>query len=253
MKNQSFKGLILGLFASFLMLAAYGYSQATPYSSGQAVFVQPQFNSSLYTNYNYNPYRTAPQRLPAYTTNQAVFVQQPYATTQQTITSYPSTYYNSLPYTENRYTSPSAYPSTVAPAYPYANVGLYVSSPYTTTSQASTYRYPYSGTDYTTTYTYPYTTSSQTVQYPPPIIERVPMNAAYTTATPGVLYPAPGNIQQMTTAYPATTPQGYPSTTYNAYPVSTVVKYPYPTTTTAVPEVVVQPIKPVARTSGSSR
>ncbi len=245
MRNQSFKWLIIGVLSSVLLWVNYGYTQAPPYSSGQAVFVQPQFNSSLYTNYTYNPYQSAPQRLPPYTTNQAVFVQQPYATAQQTITSFPTNYSNSLPYTLNRYTPPSAYPSTVAPAYPYANVGLYVSSPYTTTSQSPTYRYPYSGADYTTTYTYPYTTSVQTVQYPDPIIERVPSTYSYGNAVPGVVYPAPGNIQQMTTSYPATTPQGYPSTTYNAYPVSTITKYPYPTSTTAIPEVVVDPVKPV--------
>lgn len=232
---------IIGLVISFFMLMTSAYSQPEyPYTSGQAVFVQSPFNSSLYTNYNYRPHDTAPHRLPPYTTNQAVFVQQPYASAQQTVTSYPTTYYNSLPYTENRYTSPSAFPSTVAPAYPFGNLGLFVSSPYSTTSQSSTYHYPYTGHDYTTTYTYPYTTSTKTIQYPPPAIERVPYdgvgvgNDMYAPA-----YTLP-NVQQklnFSTVYP----QSYPSTTYYAYPVSTADKYPYPTTTTAVPEMIIEP------------
>lgn len=242
MENRWLKGLI-AVLSSFVLLVSYAYSQATPYSSGQAVFVQSPFASSLYTNYTYNQYQSAPHRLPSYTTNQAVFVQQPYATAQQTISSFPTSYYNSLPYTENRYTSPAAYPSTVAPAYPFANVGLYVSSPYNTTNQAPSYNYPYSGRDYTTTYTYPYTTSTQTIQYPPPVVERVPRGAVYSASAPAIAYPPTANIQQLTTAYPITTPQGAASTTYNAYPISTAVKYPYPTTTTAVPETVVAPVK----------
>lgn len=237
MQTLSFKLFLIG---TALLICAVQAQEPYPYTSSQAVFVQSPYNSSLYTNYNYNPYQTAPQRLPSYTTNQAVFVQRPYATAQQTVTSFPSNYSNSLPSTENRYTSPSAYPSTVAPAYPYGTVGNYVSSPYTTTNQTPTYRYPYSGTDYTTTYTYPYTTSTQTTQYPPPVIERVPTGYAYPNGVPNGA-PIPQGIPS---SYPASMNQGYPSTTYNAYPISTSTTYPYPTTTTAVPEVIVEPVKP---------
>src|SRR5689334_1498043 len=102
MEILSLKKLKIGLLSAAIGIFSYSYSQpAYPYSSGQAVFVQSPFNSSLYTNYSFNPRESAPHRLPAYTTNQAVFVQQPYATAQQTVTSFPTTYANSLPVTEN--------------------------------------------------------------------------------------------------------------------------------------------------------
>jgi hypothetical protein len=244
MGNKTLKILIACILSCFLFLISPAYSNVDyPFTSGQAVFVQSTFNSSLYTYYNYLPHQSAPQRLPVFTTNQAVFVSQPYATTQQTVTSYPSTYHNRLPYTENRYESPAAFPTTVAPAYPYGSIGLYVSSPYPTTVQSATYRYPYPGRDYTSTYLYPYTTSTRTVEYPPPVIERAP----YSMAIPGFSYPAIPT-QQLGTGYAAeaTTP-GYASSTYYAYPVATGERYPYPTTTTAVPELIYQPARPVER------
>lgn len=236
---QSIKSIFTFMFFGSLLLVSSASAQPQyPYTSGQAVFVQSPFASSLYTNYTYNQHESAPHRLPSYTTNQAVFIQQPYATAQQTVTSYPSEYRNTLPRTENRYMSPSAFPSTVAPAYPYANVGLYISSPYTTTTQNSTYTYPYRGVDYTTTYTYPYTSSTQTVPYPPTIVEGGGNSVG---ATPSLSYPLPPNVQVITNANPTGVTQGYASTTYNAYPISTTVQYPYPTTSSGVPEVIVQP------------
>jgi hypothetical protein len=230
------------LSISMLVLASYVYSQAGyPYTSGQAVFVQSPFNSSLYTTYNYRQHETAPQRLPPYTTNQAVFIQQPYASAQQTVTSYPSSYFNTLPYSENRYTSPAAYPTTTAPPYPFGEVGFYVASPYQTTTQSATYHYPYLGRDYTTTYIYPYTTSVNTIQYPPPTLER----GRSTTYGGYGGYPIAGqgysSYPAIPAAYPANTPPGYPSTTYYGYPITTAEKYPYPVTTTAVPEIIVEP------------
>lgn len=130
MVNLSRKCLIFGIYFSLILFYSSAFSEVNyPYSSGQVIFVQSPYNSSLYTNYNYNAHESAPQRLPNYTTNQAVFVQQPYATTQQTVASYPSTYLDNLPRTESRYMTPSAYPTTVAPAYPYANVSGYAASP----------------------------------------------------------------------------------------------------------------------------
>lgn len=212
MKKYRITGMI-GLLLSFMLLSVSLHAQVSyPYSSGQAVFVQSPYNSSLYTNYNYNQHESAPQRLPAYTTNQAVFVQQPYATTPQTVTSYPSINHDNLFSSENRYTSPTAYPSTVEPIYPYATVGEFPASPYTTTNQAATYHYPYSTRSYTITDVYPYTTATQVTAYPTTIIEKVP-NARTTN-------------------------------TYNAYPVTTVSKYPYPVTTTAAPEFVIEPPRP---------
>lgn len=225
MKSTLFCGVLLTALS--LASASSLYSQATyPYSSGQAVFVQSPYTSSLYTTYQYNPTHTAPQRLPPYTTNQAVFVQRPYATAQQTVTSFPTVYANGLPLTENRYMPPTAFPTTVAPPYPFATTPFYPSSTYDMTIQSPTYGYPYTGVDYTTDYTYPYTTSTQTGQYQIPIVER-------TTTT---IRPSP-------VPYPNTTPTTYDSATYVAYPITIVQKYPYPTTTTAAPEAIVQPIK----------
>lgn len=209
------KSALLGILANCLLFPALFSQINYPYSSGQAVFVQSPYNSSLYTNYNYHPYEATPHRLPVYTTNQAVFVQQPYATTSQTVTSYPSIDHNSLYNTENRYASPAAYPTTVQPAYPYATVSEFPSSPYTTTNQSATYTYPYIARSYTETDIYPYATSTQVTPYPATVVERVP-NSRVTT-------------------------------TYNAYPVTTVSKYPYPTTTTSAPEYVIEPPRAALR------
>ena len=225
--ERSLMKLIAVTFSGCFLSTSLLYSQANyPYSSGQAVFVQSPFNSSLYTTYPYNPSGSAPHRLPYYTTNQAVFVQRPYATAQQTVVSFPTNYANGSPLMDNRYAPPTAFPSTVAPAYPFATTGLYSSSPYNTTVQSSTYNYPYSGTDYTTTYTYPYTTSTQVGQYQTSVVERASSNVRGSSA----IYPSPGT-------------QGYPSATYVAYPITIVQKYPYPTTTTAVPETIIEPSK----------
>lgn len=232
---------MLGVFFSIFLFFSCAYSAVNyPYSSGQVIFVQSPYNSSLYTNYNYNDHESAPHRLPNYTTNQAVFVSQPYATTQQTVASYPSTYLDGLARTESRYMTPSAYPTTVAPAYPYANVSGYAASPYPTTSQTTTYNYPYRGKDNMTVYTYPYTTNSQTVAYPPPTVERLP-----TTYTSTATYSSPGVISSSRNApaYTGDAYPGYPSATYNAYPISTVSQYPYPITSSTIPESVIQPVK----------
>lgn len=241
MVGQSLKWLLPWVISSFVIVSSYAYSQVTyPYVSGQVIFVQSPYNSSLYTNYNYRPYDTAPQRLPPYTTNQAVFVGQYYATTPQTITSYPSYYADSLPYTENRYTSPAAYPTTTILAYPYATVGGIVSSPYTTTTQSAAYRYPYIPKDYESTYTYPYTTSINTNAYPTTVIEQVPG-----THNPIGQTISSSSIQQLAPAYSANIfEQGHSSTTYNAYPITTDVRYPYPITSSVEPQTIVQPIAP---------
>lgn len=236
-------GIIIGLLFSLLVFYPYANAQVNyPYSSGQVIFVQSPYASSLYTNYNYNPHESAPQRLPNYTTNQAVFVQQPYATTQQTVTSYPSTYLDNLPRTDNRYMTPSAYPTTVAPAYPFANVTGYVASPYPITAQSSTYTYPYRGKDSNTVYTYPYTTDARTVAYPPPVVEKVP--TAYGATSTTASYLSGGLGQPAAPAYTGNAYRSYQSATYNAYPISTITQYPNPITSSAIPQTVIQPTKP---------
>lgn len=204
-----------GFLAGLLFFTLDCYSQTTyPYSTtGQAVFVQSPYNSSLYTNYPYNPSPTSASRLPAYTTNQAVFVQQPYGQAQQTITSYPARSQYGLPYSESNYASPTAYPSTVNPAYPYATTNSYTSSPYTTTSQVPTPGYPYTSQSYTSTAVYPYTTTKQLPQYP---------NATFVQK---------GDVR-------------YPTSTYNAYPETTVTQYPYTTTTSIYPQTTTLPNTP---------
>lgn len=247
MRNLPNRGMLLAVFFLAILLFSSGvYSIVDyPYSSGQVIFVQSPYNSSLYTNYNYNAHESAPQRLPNYTTNQAVFVQQPYATTNQTVASYPSKYFDNLPRTESRYMTPAAYPTTVAPAYPFANAtGGYPASPYPTTSQTSVYNYPYQARDTTTVYTYPYTSTAQTTTFPPPTIERVPSSysAGYTKT-----YGSPGSAQQTIPAFTGNLYQGHPSATYSAYPTTTVTKYPYPITSSANPETIIQPVKKVSR------
>lgn len=247
------KWVTICALGGFILLFSFAYSQVTyPYVSGQVVFVQSPYNSSLYTNYNYRPHDSAPQRLPPYTTNQAVFVGQSYATAPQTVTSYPTTYADALPYTSNRYTSPAAYPSTTAPAYPYGTVGGVVASPYSTTSQTTSYRYPYYAKDYTSTYTYPYTTSVNETPYPPTTVERV--SPSYTTPSQTIVFGSGSaatstpTVQQLAPAYTVDAlEQGRLTTTYNAYPITTDIRYPYPLTTTAVPETIVQPAPPAVR------
>jgi len=219
MKNYQWLGL--ELLTSLVLVTSALHSEDYPYANGQAVFVQSPYTSSLYTNYSYDPRLGKPSRLPPYTTNSAVFIQQPYATAQQTVTSYPASGQFSLPYKESSYASPAAYPATVAPAYPFATVSPFTSSPYVTTTQYPAYTYPYTSTpystiNYTSTQTYPYTSNRQTVTYPSTVVQQS-RNAS-------------------------------PSTTYNAYPVTTAVQYPNPVTTTAVPETAVQPpVPPPAR------
>lgn len=216
---------LISLYLLFI-LPLYSQSNSYPYASGQAVFVQSPYTSSLYTSYLYSPHGAAPHRLPAYTTNQAVFVQQPYATAQQTVTSYPAQGYHVPHYSNNRYTSPSAYPSTVAPQSPFATYSLYTFAPYTTTNQFPTYRYPYPEADSASQYLYPYTTAVQESTYPGSMIERgSPTTALQTVPPPFPLSPHAA------------------ATTYNAYPVTTSTTYPYPTTTTATPERIELPPK----------
>lgn len=245
MFNQFCLWVFVTCFSFVLCSSAHAGGVNYPYSSGQVIFVQSPYNSSLYTSYNYNQHESAPQRLPAYTTNQAVFVQQPYSTTQQTVSSYPSTYLDNLPRTESRYLTPSAFPTTVAPAYPYANVTGYAASPYPLTTQNSTYSYPYKGQDNTSVYTYPYTTTSPTISYPPPTVERVP--TTYSSSMTTTYSSSPELIQQTAPAYTGNAFRSYGTQTYNAYPISTVTQYPSPITTSAIPENTVQPIRPAGR------
>lgn len=239
----------MAIFGRCLFILSFLYSVVYaevnyPYSSGQVIFVQSPYNSSLYTNYNYNQHEAAPHRLPAYTTNQAVFVQQPYATTQQTVSNYPSTYLDNLPRTESRYLTPSAYPTTVAPAYPFSNLSGYDASPYPTTSQNATYRYPYRGNDNTSVYTYPYTSTEKIVAYPPPTVERPGVGGVGGYA-PLTTYSAQGGfVQQNAPVYTGNAYPGYPSATYNAYPITTVTQYPNPITSSAIPQTIIQPAKP---------
>lgn len=145
------------------------YGQQQPYyPSGQAVFVQQPYNSTVYTDYNYNPRRGVANRLPNYTTNQAVFVQQPYGGAQQVVAPYPSRNRYSRPYSESGYVSPANYPSTVDQAYPFATVRSYTSSPYSTTVQNPSYNYNQPSTTYTSTQTYPFTTTKVSVPVEPP-------------------------------------------------------------------------------------
>jgi hypothetical protein len=218
----------IALLFSSLLQAQTTY----PYSSGQAVFVQSPYNSSLYTNYDYNSRQGSVNRLPAYTTNQAVFVQKPYMS-QQTVTSFPSTNYNNLPLSDNRYTSPNAFPSTVAPAYSYGTTSSQQTGRYTTTIQTPT-------STYTSTTSYPYTSTTPTVVYPSTSVQQTPINTSSSAQLPT------GRGYSQSSLNPSSTTLNQPTNTSsviynNAYPVTTVSQYPYPTSTTAAPETIIQP------------
>lgn len=231
MKNGHFKWISAGFLGVFLLGNSYIYSQQG-YTSGQAVFVQPSYNSSLYTEYRYNPNQGVPNRLPAYTTNQAVFVQQPYATVPQTYTSYPTAGQYNLPYTESRFSTPTNYPSTVNQAYPFATVRSYTSSPYSTTTQYPSSNYPYTSPTYTRTETYPYTSLRAAVPTSP-TPNTPPSNAVYNA------YPA-NTFNSTTYTYPSTVYPNtsiYPSTTYP----TTNLETPYPLSS-ALPETIVKPV-----------
>ncbi|CUI17059.1 Conserved putative secreted protein [Candidatus Protochlamydia naegleriophila] len=250
MKNSFLKTISIGVVSALLMIASYANAQVNyPYTSGQAVFVQSPYNSSLYTNYDYNSRQGAINRLPAYTTNQAVFVQRPYMS-QQTVASYPSNDRYNLPRTESRYTSPTAFPTTVAPAYPYGTTSSYISGRYTTTTQTPTYNYPYPTSSYTSTLNYPYTTTTPTTTYPSTTVQQGPASYYPGSQLSPTGYQAAGyNAYKSNYAQPTTTalqrPANAPSAIYNdAYPVTTVSQYPYPTSTTAAPETIIQPAPP---------
>lgn len=246
MKSFLFKTISLGVVSALLLIASYADAQVNyPYTSGQAVFVQSPYNSSLYTNYDYNSRQGAVNRLPAYTTNQAVFVQRPYMS-QQTVASYPSNDRYHLPRTESRYTTPTAFPTTVAPAYPYGTTSSYISGRYTTTTQTPTYSYPYPTSSYTSTLNYPYTTTTPTTTYPSTTIQQG--STSYYSGTqpsPAGYQPAGYHAYQPAYTQQATRPANAPSAIYNdAYPVTTISQYPYPTSTTATPETIIQPAPP---------
>ncbi|WP_042279178.1 hypothetical protein [Candidatus Protochlamydia sp. R18] len=231
-----FMGIMGFALLSFSLIQAQA---AYPYTSGQAVFVQSPYNSSLYTNYDYNSRQGTANRLPAYTTNQAVFVQKPYVS-QQTVTAFPSTDYSNLPSTESRYTSPSAFPSTVAPPYPYTSSAASISGRYTTTTQNPTYNYPYPASSYTSTSSYPYTSTTPITNYPSTTIQQQPVNSSPNSQIPiinGQYYQTIPSAQKSGLKQPINAS----SVIYNnAYPVTTVSQYPYPTTTTATPETIIQ-------------
>lgn len=244
MKTRLFKFFSTVAVVFALFAASYSYSQVNyPYTSGQAVFVQSPYNSSLYTNYDYNSRQGTTNRLPAYTTNQAVFVQRPYLSTQ-TVTSFPSSTYNGLPSTESRYYSPAAFPTTVAPAIPYGTLYSDVIGQYTTTNQTPTYNYPYPTSSITSTTSYPYTQTIPISVYPSTGIQQGTSRPAYQTGGLNTYQGATYSTYPSAYSSVTTTPQyiNKPSAIYNdAYPVTTISQYPYPTTTTAVPETIIQP------------
>ncbi|WP_068468779.1 hypothetical protein [Candidatus Protochlamydia phocaeensis] len=202
-----FSGMNKWYLGSFLLLSASAYSQQQP---GQAVFVQPPYGSSVYTEYRYNPNPQMSNRLPAYTTNQAVFVQQPYGSTpNMRVNAYPSTTRYSTSTNASRYSTPADFPSTTAPAYPFATVRSYASNPYPTTVQYQTSNPTQSAPTYTSTQTYPFTSTRQVV--PTPTVQQTSGYNPYGTE----VYPTTSN---------------YPSTNYQS---------PYPMT--AAPESVLQP------------
>lgn len=132
--------------------------QNRTYQEGQAVFVQPPYGSSVYTEYRYNPAPQDSNRLPSYTTNQSVFVQQPYGLTSETkVIPFPTTNQNALPNNPNRYATPVDFPSTTSPAYPFGTADYSATSPYPTTVQLPSANPTQVNPTYTRTDTYPYT------------------------------------------------------------------------------------------------
>ena len=241
MKNRIFKWMNLWILSSFTIVS-YSYSQQnsstqnptqnSTYSGGQAVFVQSPYGSSVYTGYTYDPNKGVGNRLPAYTTNQAVFVQQPYADATQKVTTYPTTGQYALPYTESGYNNPTSYPATTAPAYPFATVHSYTSSPYSTTNQYPNDNHANASDNYSSTQTYPYTTTKQmtpaTVQQNPNTYQTSPYNNY------------PNTVSQPSTST-STNTYSYPAS--NAYPnAPSAYQSPYPLTT-ALPETNIQPQK----------
>jgi hypothetical protein len=258
MKN--YKGIKRGFLISSILLNASIHSQAVgPYSNssagGQTVFVHSPYNSAVYTEYKYdlNQQGRYSNRLPSYTTNQSVFIQQPYATPQQVVTNYPSYGSYHLNYKQSGYNTPSDYPSTVTVPYPFATVRSYTSSPYTTTVQYPSYN-PMSPGIYTTeTYAYPYTT----VRQPTPAMANQLGQPSYITNTdtaypiystdpnsvyskyqgsPNVGYPIystdPTN-QMYYSNYPTTPNMGYANNPYSTTTFQSTAPYPL---TTALPE-----------------
>jgi hypothetical protein len=227
--------LALSIYGGSTLLMSSAYSQQTSpqnpsYSGGQAVFVHSPYGSSVYTDYTYDPNRSVGNRLPPFTTNQAVFVQQPYSDATQKVTTYPTTGQYSLPYTESGYSNPTAYPGTTSPAYPFATVRSYTSSPYSTVTQYADYNYPNTGypnasNSYSSaTMTSPYTT---TRQLPTSYIQNTNPNA----------YPTSVYSTYPTSVYQATTPsKGTTFSNYSAYPnAPSAYQSPYPLST-ALPE-----------------
>lgn len=211
MKNMS--KWVVGYFLTNLITLTFVEAQQPVqpyYPSGQAVFVQQPYNSSVYTDYNYNPNRNVGNRLPNYTTNQAVFVQQPYGA-QQTVAPYPTRNRYNRSSTESNYATPQDYPSTTTQAYPFATVRSYTASPYSTTVQYPTYNYTTPSATYTSTQTYPYNVTKQAVPAP----------------TSQDIY------------YPSRTYRPYTTYPYTPYP-SNPAQSPYPLQT-ALPEIYTQP------------
>lgn len=238
------------LFSALTLVEALAYSQQygqqqqtyTPYYYGpQATFVQPPYNSSVYTEYNYDPNRRLSNRLPPYTTNQTVFVQQPYGTALQTVNPYPSRRQYGLPYTTSGYNTPVDYPSTTSQAYPFGTVRSYTSSPYPTTTQYPSYTYPYTTETYTTTETYPYTATRQSISTP--TIQPSPGTQVYSARNPAYETPNALRVTPNITIQPSQPPTSYPSTTPlpgSSNPYATYqTAYPM---TTAIPEGIQPPV-----------
>jgi len=200
-----------GLVAGFFMLHAvahcqpYSRYQQAPYTTGQAVFVQQPYGSSVYTEYRYDPNQQMSNRLPSYTTNQSVFVQQPYGASNQTrVIRYPTVGRDSQPTTASRYATPADFPSTIVTPYPFGTVRSYTSSPYSTTVQYQTDNPSRPSPSYTSTETYPYTSIRQVAPAPSSIQQ--PYNSAYNA---NMIYPRSEIVP-------------YPSTTFQTpYPLST--------------------------------
>ncbi len=234
MKHTTGKLMKILLLSTLITVNVHAqYQNQSAYPNGQAVFVQQPYASSVYTEYRYSPNGDQSNRLPPYTTNQAVFVQQPYGGAQQTVTSYPTRNRYGTSYTESRYSNPSNYPSTTGPAYPFGTVRSYTASPYPTTSQYPMYNRPNTSGAYTTTETYPYTSTRQVI--PPVDIQQQGRSYSYYPNSP---YPVNGTYT--TNPYPA---NSYPNTTYQS---------PYPFTT-AIPETTIPPATLPPNTSNADR
>jgi hypothetical protein len=242
MKNYSIQWINKWLLSSCLLAFCDSYAQqVTPNRSlqgsrlqqynrpeGQAVFVQPPYGSSVYTEYQYSPVPRDSNRLPSYTTNQSVFVQQPYGLTSQTrVIPFPTTDQNSLPTTASRYATPMDFPSTTSAAYPFGTADYSATSPYPTTVQLPSNNPMQPNPTFTRTDTYPY----MNVQPSP----QVPVTQSTSTYNP---YGSSGTYP--INSYPTiTTPNqnGYSAgagttNTYNNYPQNSNPVSNYPVTPT---------------------